>query len=675
MTDTGREIRESVRQRMAELREQIHYHNYRYYRLNDPEISDAAYDELFKELQRLEKEYPQFITPASPTQRVGAEPLEAFRPVTHYRPMLSLESSHENRILEDFHRRVLEAEAKTTVDYLVQPKVDGVSVELVYQDRRLSLAATRGDGFTGEDITLNVRAIHTVPRTLSPSAPALVVVRGEIFMPVEGFRKLNEELITENNKPFANPRNATSGSLRQLDPAITGSRPLQLFPFELTNADDLGYRAESDCLQDLKDWGLPVPSEAMEKGASPRDIEAIHHRYHTSRDQLDYEVDGIVVKVDSLPLRVTMGSRTRTPRWAVAYKFEPRQEVTRVEKIIAQVGRTGKLTPVALLLPVDVGGVTVSRASLHNFGEVERLDLRAGDTVRIQRAGDVIPQVMEVIKPGEPRSEPFLPPENCPVCESPVVEEGAYHKCPNRFGCSAQIHGSISHYSSRMALDIEGLGEKTITTFLQKGLITDLASIYKLSQDRIAPLDGFGDLSAQNLIGAIENSRKPELHRFLYGLGIPNVGEKTAADICRHFGSFAAIRCATGEQLLEVEGVGPIVAQSIVDFFASPSINAELDRLLKEVSPQEAIEIPETSRTEFTGKTFVFTGTLEAFPRSEAQRRVESLGGRASSSLSSKTDYLVHGQGGGSKLAKAQELGIQLLTEKEFLELIGEPGA
>ena len=672
MTDTGREIRESVRQRMAELREQIHYHNYRYYRLNDPEISDAAYDELFKELQRLEKEYPPLITPASPTQRVGAEPLEAFRPVTHYRPMLSLESSHENRILEDFHRRVLEAEAKTTVDYLVQPKVDGVSVELVYQDRRLSLAATRGDGFTGEDITLNVRAIHTVPKTLSPSAPALVVVRGEIFMPVEGFRKLNEELITENNKPFANPRNATSGSLRQLDPAITGSRPLQLFPFELTNADDLGYRAESDCLQDLKDWGLPVPSEAMEKGASPRDIEAIHHRYHTSRDQLDYEVDGIVVKVDSLPLRVTMGSRTRTPRWAVAYKFEPRQEVTRVEKIIAQVGRTGKLTPVALLLPVDVGGVTVSRASLHNFGEVERLNLRAGDTVRIQRAGDVIPQVMEVIKPGEPRSEPFLPPENCPVCESPVVEEGAYHKCPNRFGCSAQIHGSISHYSSRMALDIEGLGEKTITTFLQKGLITDLASIYKLSQDKIAPLDGFGDLSAQNLIGAIENSRKPELRRFLYGLGIPNVGEKTAADICRHFGSFAAIRCATGEQLLEVEGVGPIVAQSIVDFFASPSIIAELDRLLKEVSPQKAIEIPETSRAELAGKTFVFTGTLERFARSEAQRRVESLGGRASSSLSSKTDYLVHGPGGGTKLDKAKELGVQLLTEEEFLELIGE---
>ena len=672
MKKSSDEIPESVRQRVAELQEQIHYHNYRYYRLNDPEISDAAYDELFKELQRLEKEYPQFITPASPTQRVGAEPLEAFRPVSHYRPMLSLESSHENRILEDFHRRVLEAEAKTSVDYLVQPKVDGVSVELVYQDRRLSLAATRGDGFTGEDITLNVRAIHTVPKTLSPSAPALVVVRGEIFMPVEGFRKLNEELITENNKPFANPRNATSGSLRQLDPAITGSRPLQLFPFELTNADDLGYRAESDCLQDLQDWGLPVPSEAMEKGASPRDIEAIHRRYHTSRDQLDYEVDGIVVKVDSLPLRVTMGSRTRTPRWAVAYKFEPRQEVTRVEKIIAQVGRTGKLTPVALLLPVDVGGVTVSRASLHNFGEVERLNLRAGDTVRIQRAGDVIPQVMEVIKPGEPRSEPFLPPENCPVCESPVVEEGAYHKCPNRFGCSAQIHGSISHYSSRMALDIEGLGEKTITTFLQKGLITDLASIYKLSQDKIAPLDGFGDLSAQNLIGAIENSRKPELRRFLYGLGIPNVGEKTAADICRHFGSFAAIRCATGEQLLEVEGVGPIVAQSIVDFFASPSIIAELDRLLKEVSPQKAIEIPETSRAELAGKTFVFTGTLERFARSEAQRRVESLGGRASSSLSSKTDYLVHGPGGGTKLDKAKELGVQLLTEEEFLELIGE---
>jgi len=673
VTDTGREIPETVRQRLAELREQITYHNYRYYRLNDPAISDAAYDELFQELQRLEREYPQLIIPTSPTQRVGAEPFEAFRPVIHYRPMLSLESSHENRILEDFHRRVLETAVETTIDYLVQPKVDGVSVELVYQDRRLNSAATRGDGLTGEDITLNIRALHTVPKTLSQLAPARVVVRGEIFMSVEGFRKLNEELITGNNKPFANPRNAASGSLRQLDPAITASRPLQLFPFELTNADDLGYRTESDCLQDLKDWGLPVASEAMEKATSPRDIEAIHHRYHTVRDQLDYEVDGIVVKVDSLPLRVTMGSRARTPRWAVAYKFEPRQEVTRVEKIIAQVGRTGKLTPVALLRPVDVGGVTVSRASLHNFGEVKRLDLRAGDTVRIRRAGDVIPQVTEVVRPGDPRSEPFLPPGSCPVCASRVVEEGAYHKCPNRFGCSAQIQGSISHYSSRMALDIEGLGEKTISTFLQKGLITDLASIYKLSQSKIAPLDGFGDLSAQNLIGAIENSRKPELHRFLYGLGIPNVGEKTAADISRHFGSFTAIRSATREQLLEVQGVGPIVAQSIVDFFANSAVNAALDRLLKEVSPR-AMEIQEPSRAEFAGKTFVFTGTLERFTRSEAQRRVEDLGGKATSSISAKTDFVVHGPGAGSKLEKARQLGIRVLDEEEFLELIGEPG-
>ena len=664
-------IPERVHQRVAELREQIHYHNYRYYRLNDPEISDSAYDELFQELQRLEREFPQLVTPDSPTQQVGAEPLEAFRPVTHHRPMLSLESSHQNRILEDFHRRVLEAAAGITVDYLVQPKVDGVSVELVYEDRRLSRAATRGDGLTGEDITLNIRAISTVPRTLSPSAPAIVVVRGEIFMPVEGFRKLNEELITENNKSFANPRNAASGSLRQLDPAITASRPLELFPFELTNADDLGYRAESDCLKDLKDWGLPVLPETMEKGASPKDIEAIHHRYHTNRDQLDYEVDGVVVKVDSLELRLTMGSRTRTPRWAVAYKFEPRQEVTRVEKIIAQVGRTGKLTPVALLLPVDVGGVTVSRASLHNFGEVKRLDLRIGDTVRIQRAGDVIPQVMEVIKPGEPRSEPFLPPESCPVCKSQVVAEGAYHKCPNRFGCPAQIHGSISHYASRMALDIEGLGEKTITTFLQKGLITDLASIYKLSQNKISPLDGFGDLSAQNLIGAIEKSREPELYRFLYGLGIPNVGEKTALDISRHFGSFAAIRRATGEQLLEVEGVGPVVAKSIVDFFASQPVSAELDLLLKEVSPQ-AMEILEPFRAELTGKTFVFTGTLENFSRGEAQTRVEALGGKASSSISSKTDFVVYGPGAGSKLEKARQLGIRLLDEEEFLELIGK---
>jgi DNA ligase (NAD+) len=674
VTDIDREIPENVLDRVNDLREQIHYHNYRYYRLNDPEISDATYDELFQELQLLEKDYPQLISPDSPTQRVGAEPLEPFTSVSHHRPMLSLESSHEPRILEDFHRRVLETAEETGVNYLIQPKVDGVSVELTYENRRLSRAATRGDGFTGEDITLNIRAIDTIPKTLSAPAPAFVVVRGEIFMPVESFRKLNEQLITEDMKPFANPRNATSGSLRQLDPAITASRPLELFPFELTNADDLGYRTESDCLTDLKQWGLPIPPEALDKGSSPQDIEAIHNRYNASRDQLTYEVDGIVVKVDSLPLRARMGARTRTPRWAVAYKFEPRQEVTRLEKLIVQVGRTGKLTPVALLLPVDVGGVTVSRASLHNFGEVERLDVRDGDTVRIQRAGDVIPQVIEVIKPGEPRGEPFLAPDSCPVCQSRVVEEGAYHKCPNRLGCPAQIHGSISHYASRGALDIEGLGEKTINTFLEKGLIKDLATVYKLSKDEIAPLEGFGELSANNLLTAIEDSRKPQLSRFLYGLGIPNVGEKTAADLARHFGTFAAIRNATTAQLLEVEGVGPIVADSVVDFFSNSSVNAELDRLLEEVIP-EALEAAEPAKTELAGKTFVFTGTMEKLSRKEAQGLIETLGGRTGSSVSSKTDYVVHGPGAGSKLEKARELGIQLLDEEEFLELIGEePG-
>ena len=671
MTDIDRGIPENVRDRVTDLREQIHYHNYRYYRLNDPEISDAAYDELFRELQRLEEEYPHLISPDSPTQRVGAEPLEPFTTVSHHRPMLSLESSHEPRILEDFHRRVLEAAKETGVNYLIQPKVDGVSVELTYENRRLSRAATRGDGFTGEDITLNIRAINTIPKTLSAPAPAFVVVRGEIFMPVESFRKLNEQLITEDIKPFANPRNATSGSLRQLDPAITASRPLELFPFELTNADDLGYRTESDCLADLKQWGLPVTPEALDKGSSPQDIEAIHHRYNARRDQLNYEVDGIVVKVDSLPLRARMGARTRTPRWAVAYKFEPRQEVTRLEKLIVQVGRTGKLTPVALLLPVDVGGVTVSRASLHNFGEVERLDVRDGDTVRIQRAGDVIPQVMEVIKPGEPRREPFLAPDRCPVCQSRVVEEGAYHKCPNRLGCPAQIHGSIIHYASRGALDIEGLGEKTISTFLEKGLIKDLASVYKLTKDGIAPLEGFGELSANNLLTAIEDSRKPQLSRFLYGLGIPNVGEKTAADMARHFGTFAAIRNATTDQLLEVEGVGPIVAGSVVNFFSNPSVSAELDRLLEEVIP-EAMEVAEPAKTELAGKTFVLTGTMEKFSRKEAQGLIETLGGKTASSVSTKTDYVVHGPGAGSKLEKARELGIQLLDEEEFLELVGK---
>jgi DNA ligase (NAD+) len=583
--------------------------------------------------------------------------------------MLSLESSHEPSILKDFHRRVLETVADKAAEYLIQPKVDGVSVELIYRDRRLSSAATRGDGFTGEDITLNVRAIASIPRTLSAEAPSFVVVRGEMYMPVEGFRNLNEQLITENKKSFANPRNAASGSLRQLDPLVTAKRPLELFPFEFSNAEDLGYLTESASLQDLKRWGVPVPAEALERGESKQEIEAIHLRYDANRDQLDYEVDGIVVKVDSLSLRERMGSRARTPRWAVAYKFKPRQEVTRVEKIITQVGRTGKLTPVALLLPVDVGGVTVSRASLHNFGEVERLDVRNGDTVRIQRAGDVIPQIVEVIKPGQPRFPRILAPDTCPVCQSRTVEEGAYHKCPNLIGCRAQIHGSIRHYGSRAALDIEGLGEKTIAVFLQEKLITDLASIYSLTEADIVPLEGFGKLSAQNLIEAISRSKEPKLDRFIYALGIPNVGAKTAADIASFFGSFPAVRGATEEQLLEVEGVGPVVARSIIEFFANEVVGEALERLLQEVTPQ-TLETVEQPTTGLAGKTFVFTGTLKIFSRSEAERRVERLGAKAASSVSRKTDYLVYGPGAGSKLVKARSLEIQLITEEEFLELI-----
>jgi len=663
----------NIRRRVAELRDQIDYHNYRYYRLNDPEIADAAYDELFQELQQLEEAYPEIVSPDSPTRRVEVKALEAFRPVTHHRPMLSLESSHEPKILEDFLRRTREAAGGAPVDYLVQPKVDGVSVELVYEEARLSRAATRGDGVTGEEITLNVRAVSAIPKSLADEAPERLVVRGEVFMPVQAFRALNEQLIIENAKPFANPRNAASGSLRQLDPAVTAGRPLEIYPFELTNAAELGYKRESDVLEAMAGWGLPVRADYTVRCASLEEIQAVHRRSSAERDQLEFEVDGIVVKVDSLPLREAMGTRARSPRWAVAYKFEPRQEVTRVEKIMAQVGRTGKLTPVALLLPVDVGGVTVSRASLHNYGEIERLDVRPGDTVRIKRAGDVIPQVVEVIRPGAPRGAPLRPPERCPVCGSGVVTAGAYHKCPNRLGCAAQIQGSIRHYASRNALDIEGLGEKTIATFLEHGLITDVASIYRLSKEKIAALDGFGDLSAANLVEAIEQSREPELDRFLYGLGIPNVGEKTASDIATAFGTLGAIRKASIELLLRVDGVGPIVARSVVDFFGNPAINEALERLLLEVRPRPAAEA-KAPQTGINGKTFVFTGNLERFTRSEAEKLVASLGGRASSGVSPKTDYVVYGPGAGAKLEKARALGIPILREEEFLELVSREG-
>jgi len=671
MAEAQKPISPHIRRRVAELREQIDYHNYRYYRLNDPEISDAAYDELFRELRQIEERYPELIIADSPTQRVEVKALETFRPVTHHRPMLSLESSHEPKILEDFLRRTREAAGGIPVECLVQPKVDGVSLELVYEDRRLSRAATRGDGFTGEDVTLNIRAVAAIPKVLTDEAPARVVVRGEVFMPVEGFRALNEQLILDNLRPFANPRNAASGSLRQLDPAVTAGRPLELYPFELMNAPELGYERESDALAAMFRWGLPVGDMALVRCSFLEEIQEVHGRFSATRDQLPFEVDGIVVKVDSLPLREAMGTRARNPRWAVAFKFEPREEVTRVEKIMAQVGRTGKLTPVALLLPVDVGGVTVSRASLHNYGEVDRLDVRPGDTVRIKRAGDVIPQVVEVVGSGVPRGEPTRPPEHCPVCAADVVRVGAYHKCPNRLGCAAQIHGSIRHYGSRSALDIEGLGEKTVATFLEKGLITDLASLYRLSSEKMASLDGFGELSARNLLDAIEKSREPELDRFLYGLGIPNVGEKTASDIAKAFGSFEAIRKASLDNLLGVTGVGPVVAQSVVGFFSNPATNEALDRLLLEVKPRR-VAAAEGSQTQFTGKTFVFTGNLERFTRGEAEKLVESLGGSTSSSVSRKTDYVVYGPGAGTKLEKARGLGITLLAEEEFLKLIGK---
>jgi len=666
--------KEEARKRIEKLREEINYHNYRYYVLNDPIISDEEYDELFRELQRLEEQFPDLITPDSPTQRVGAPPLKEFGTVRHTIPMLSLQDARNDDELRDFDqrvKRVLGLSPDTNIEYVTEPKFDGLSCEIVYIDGKYSIASTRGDGVVGEDVTQNVRTIKTVPMRLIKNEhpiPSRIEIRGEVLMRKEDFVKLNRELMKRGEKVFANPRNAASGSLRQLDSNITASRPLDFVAWGVGVVEGVQFETHNEVLDFLEKIGF--------KAARPRrickNIEEVIDYYHEieeKRDDFPYELDGIVVKVNALTLWDKLGTTARSPRWMIAGKFKPRQRTTRVKDVIFQVGRTGIVTPVAVLEPVEVGGVTVSRATLHNFDEIERLGVKIGDVVVVQRAGDVIPDIVEVIKEkrtGEERE--IVPPSSCPVCGSKLVRENVYLRCVN-VSCPAKVVQSIRHFASRKALDIEGLGGKTAELLVKEGLVKSLADIYYLNREDLLRLPGFAEKSVENLLNALERSKKAPFPRFIFALGIPNVGEYTAQILAEHFETFERLENASYDEVIEIQGVGPETAEAIVSFFRDER-NRELIRRLREagfeVMPLKKAESP------LTGKTVVFTGALSSMSREDAKRIVESLGGKVSGSVSKKTDFVVVGENPGSKYDRAKELGVKILSEEEFLKLIGK---
>ncbi len=658
--------------RVETLRREIEYHNYRYYVLDEPVISDAEYDALMAELRELEAAYPELITPDSPTQRIGAPPSEAFAPIRHEVPMLSLDNAFTEADVLDFDRRVRERLGVEAVEYTAEPKLDGLAVSIQYENGMLTRAATRGDGFLGEDVTANVKTIRSIPLRLRGSGwPQRFEVRGEVFMPLEGFRKLNQWAMQHGEKVFANPRNAAAGSLRQLDPRITAGRPLDfccygsgIFP------KDRLPENQAQLLTSFREWGLPTPRELqVVKG-----IEGCLKYYRTmlaKRDSLPFEADGVVYKVNRLAWQERLGYTARAPRWAIAHKFPAIETTTVVEAIEVQVGRTGILTPVAKLRPVPVGGVVVSSATLHNFEEIRRKDVRVGDTVIVHRAGDVIPEVVKVIlEKRPPHTKLAEPPKSCPVCGAEVVADpgGTLIRCSGGLYCPAQLKASIKHFASRRALDIEGLGDKLIDQLLEKGLIKDVADLYALTAEQLAELERMGSKSAQNLIQALEKSKSTTLARFLNALGIREVGEVTAQILADHFQSLERLIAADESELEKVPGVGPVVAKHIAAFFRQPHNLTVIERLRRAGVHWER---PQPRRpAPLADKTFVFTGALASMTRDEAKARLKALGAKATDSISKKTDYVVAGRSPGSKLDKARRLGLAILDEEQFLELL-----
>jgi len=661
--------------RLTALRDKIRHHDYLYYVKDRPEISDSQYDSLFRELVELEQAHPKLVTLDSPSQRVGAPPLAELVKVPHEQPMLSLDSIVEEGEVQAFDQRMKRELEAQSIEYSVEPKFDGLSVELMYDDGVFTRGATRGDGATGEDVTVNLRTIRSLPLQLQVESGVLdhLVVRGEVYMRLDDFQALNRRMTERGDEAFANPRNAASGSLRQLDSTITATRPLVVTCYEIMGMSGSIPPTHWDELEQLAQWGLPVPTHRR-LCASIDDVMAFHRETESMRDQLPYEIDGVVVKVNRRDWQSRLGMKSRSPRWAIAYKFAPRKEITTVQDIVVSVGRTGTLTPVALLKPVEVGGVTISRATLHNADEVARKDIRIGDTVKVERAGDVIPAIAERVPiPGEDRTVSFRMPDHCPVCGSMVGREGAYFYCTGQSICGAQLKGTIEHFSSKHALNIESLGKKTVAQLVEQTLVRSLADLYRLTKDDLLRLDGFADRSATLLLKSIAGSKTVSLDRFLMGLGIRQVGQHIAKVLAREFGSLQEIMSADRERLQQIREIGPEISDSLVAYFTEPRNRAVIEQLQKSgVQVGPGMATGDRRKSPLAGKTIVFTGGLDHFTRDSAQQAVETVGGRVASSVSKKTSYVVAGKDPGSKLDQARTLGVTILTEQEFATLIGK---
>lgn len=662
-----------IEERLRKLREEIEYHNYRYYVLDDPVISDVEYDRLMQELIDLEEAYPELVTADSPTQRVGSEPITAFEQIIHSSPMMSLTNSYSLEELKAFDSRVRKALPGEGVEYVAELKVDGLAVSLTYEDGYFARGATRGDGTRGEDVTHNLKTIRSVPMRIRYQNPVTVDVRGEVFMPRREFRKLNEERRLKGEALFANPRNAAAGSLRQLDPRITASRQLDIFVYGVGNVSGVTLGTQMEVLDFLRECGFRV-NPNVKLCRSIDEVMDYAETWNDKREDIDYEIDGIVVKVNSLDQQARLGSTARSPRWATAYKFPAKQGTTVVKDIIVQVGRTGTLTPVALLEPIELAGSVVSRASLHNEDIIRSKDIRIGDAVVIEKGGDIIPEVVKVIPERRTGNErEFTMPTKCPECGSDVVrpEGEVASRCTNET-CPAQIREGIIFFASRDAMDIEGMGPQIVSQLLKSGLVSGVDDIYSLKFEDLVNLERMGEKSAGNLLNAIEASKSRPLHRLINALGIRLVGERTARDLASHFGSMDKLSKATYDELISIPEVGPKVAESIVAFFGNPrNLEAIGNLQAKGVNMVEPRADASAQRTNvFTGKTVVFTGSLERFTRKEAEARVLESGGKTSGSVGKKTDYVVVGKDPGSKYDKAKALGITILTEEEFERML-----
>ena len=663
------------RQRVEELRRIIEYHNYRYYVLDKPEISDAEYDALMRELERLEEAHPELVTPDSPTQRVGGEPLEAFATVEHPIPLLSLANAFTEEELFHFDRRVRELTGEAKVEYVLELKIDGLAVALTYEGGIFVRGATRGDGYRGEDITANLKTIRSLPLRLQGEYPPLLEVRGEVFMPVAAYRRLNAEREARGEEPFANPRNAAAGSVRQLDPRIAASRSLDIFVYGIGIARGREFHTHSEVLAFLQEAGFKVNGHYVLCQGIEEVLAAVRRWDPQRRRDLPYEIDGLVIKVNSLALQERLGATAKSPRWAIAYKFPAEQAVTTVKDIIVSVGRTGVLTPTAVLEPVRLAGTTVGRAALHNLDYIREKDIRLGDRVVVQKAGDIIPEVVAVLleaRTGEEKE--FQMPERCPACGAEVVRlpGEAAHRCTG-LACPAQLQEGLLHFASRDAMAIDGLGPALIRQLVERGLVKTPADLYRLTREDLVGLERMGEKSAANLLAAIEASKKRPWDRLLFGLGIRYVGSRMAQLLAGHYPSLRALMGAGEEELTAIPEIGPKVAASIVRFFAEPQNQAVIAALEKAgVNTGGKGEEREAGPKPLAGKAFVLTGTLARFTRSEAKELLESLGAQVRGSVSAKTDYVVVGANPGSKLTRARELGIPVLTEEEFEKLLAQ---